>query len=80
MDYKRLLSKTISINVSFLLLLQQSVIAGEIVTDINANSSFKFSSNSTTSKVILFECILSFAFLPDYELLPIVPAFLSPVQ
>lgn len=41
MDYKRLLSKTISINVSFLLLLQQSVIAGEIVTDINANSSFK---------------------------------------
>ena len=31
MTYKKLLSKTISINLSFLLLLQQSIIAGEIV-------------------------------------------------
>ena len=41
MTYKRLLSKTISVKLSFLLLLQQSIIAGEIVSDVTANSSFQ---------------------------------------
>ncbi|MDZ7817740.1 MAG: hypothetical protein U5K55_03565 [Aliarcobacter sp.] len=41
MIYKKLLSKTISINLSFLLLLQQSIIAGDIVSDVSANSSFQ---------------------------------------